>query len=133
MLFTQPCRAAEVDQTGSFGIERPGALAREAVMDVTDRVPIRPALPEPVTLHHPHQKADVVIAVHHNAVHARIIRVGPAIFDIPGFIAELLESQEVMHCLPGNAGKRHLAGEMKYDDLAAFAHDQFHLEGKVER
>jgi hypothetical protein len=28
-----------------------------------------------------------------------------------------------MHGLPGNAGQRHLTGEMKNDDVAAFCHD----------
>jgi hypothetical protein len=29
-----------------------------------------------------------------------------------------------MHRLPGDAGERHLAREMKEDDLAAFAHGE---------
>ena len=46
------------------------------------------------------------------------------ILDIPGLVAELFQSDEIMHRLPGDTGHRHLADEMQQDD-ATLGHRQF--------
>jgi uncharacterized tellurite resistance protein B-like protein len=38
-----------------------------------------------------------------------------------------------MHGLPGNAGQRHLTGEMEYYDVAAFCHDRIRNQFRVIR
>jgi hypothetical protein len=38
-----------------------------------------------------------------------------------------------MHGLPGNTGQRHLTGEMKNDDVAAFRHDRIRKRFRVIR
>src|SRR5262249_50811574 len=93
------------------------------VIDVVDRIPVGPASGEPVPLHRRAHIADVVVAFHHDAVGARVIGVGSAVLDVPGFEAELLEREEIVHRLPGDAGERHLPDEMKNDDLAASGHE----------
>src|SRR5436190_9541064 len=67
---------------------------------------------------------DVVVTLHHNTVRAGVEGIGAAVFDVPASVSEPFESDQVMHGLPGNAGQRHLTGEMKNDDVAAFRHDR---------
>ena len=98
-------------------------------MDVADRVPVSPPVPEPVALHYSSKIGHIVIALHHYTIRPRVVGVGPAVLYIPSFIAELLDSQKIMHRLPGDAGERHLGGEVENDDLAAFRHDQVHARG----
>src|SRR5438105_4536849 len=93
-------------------------------MDVVDRVPVGPAAPEPVALHRPSKIGDIVVAPHHNTIRPWVVGVGPAVFNIPSLITELLDPQKIMHRLPGDAGERHLGGEVENDDLAAFRHDR---------
>ena len=38
-----------------------------------------------------------------------------------------------MHGLPGNTGERHLTGEMKNNDVAAFRHDRIRERFRVIR
>ena len=45
------------------------------------------------------------------------------VLDVPGFVAELFQADEVVDGLPRDAGERHLADEVEEDDLAAFAHE----------
>ena len=58
-------------------------------------------------------------------------QIGAAILDIPASVSEPFEPDQVMHGLPGNTGQRHLTGEMKNDDVAAFRHDRFHKRVRV--
>src|SRR6516165_350746 len=88
-----------------------------------NRIPIGPAIPKTMTLHHLSQIGDVVIGFHHDAIDARVVRVSPTVFDVPSFIAELFDTQKIMHRLPGNAGERHPAREVENDDLAALFHN----------
>ena len=75
-----------------------------------------------MSLHHLAQISDVVAAIHHHAADPRVVGVGAVILDVPGFVTELFEPEEVIHRLPGDAGQRHLADEMEEDDSAVFAH-----------
>ena len=124
MLLPQARRATEVYQSGRPRVEDVHLLARQAVSDVVDRVPIGPAFAKPMPLHGPLQKADIVFAFHRNTVTERVERIGPPVFDIPCSVAEPLQTHEVMDRLPRDAGERHLAGEMENDDIAAVSHDR---------
>ncbi len=98
-------------------------VARQPVIGVVDRVPIGPAAGEAVPLHRGAQISDIVVAVHHDAADARIVRVGPVILHVPGLVAELFEADQIIDSLPGDAGQRHLPDEMQEDDFAACPHD----------
>src|SRR5438128_364738 len=93
------------------------------MIDIVDRVPVRPALGEAALLHHVAQIFEVVAAVHDDAADPRVVGIGAVILDVPGFVAESLEPAQVIHRLPGDAGQRHLADKMEEDDSAAFAHE----------
>jgi hypothetical protein len=122
MLVAQPRRAAEIDERIGIAIEIPHRVARQAVIDVVDGVPVGPAMPETIALHHPPDIVDVIRAIHHHAVLARIVGVGTVILDIPGLVAQPLQPDDVMHGLPGDARQRHLPDEMKNDDPTARPH-----------
>ncbi len=122
MLVAKPSRAAEIDQRIGLAVERPDALAAEPVIDVVDGIPIGPAVSEPMRLHHGLDVPDIVIAFHDDAVDARVVGIGAAILDVPGFVAQPLQPQHVVHRLPGDAGERHLADEVQDDDLSARFH-----------
>jgi hypothetical protein len=68
------------------------------------------------------QVAEIVVALHDNTVAARIEGVGPTVLNIPSLITELLETDEIVHRLPCDAGERHLTGEMKQNDIATRFH-----------
>jgi len=74
------------------------------VTNISYRIPIGPTAPKSVMLHYSSEIGNVVVASYHDAIYPRIVRIGPAIFDIPGFIAELLDSQEIMQRLTCDAG-----------------------------
>jgi hypothetical protein len=92
-------------------------------MDIMDRVPISPATSEAVALHDPAQVLDIVGAFHRDAVRSWIEWVGPAILNVPGLVSEPLKTDKVMHRLPGDAGQRHLTGEVEDDDVGAPRHN----------
>ena len=122
MLVAQAGGPAQIDQPVRLGVKPAHLLARQPVPQIVDRVPIGPAPAEPVTLHRPAQIGDVVVALHHHAGGARVVRIGPAIFDIPDLEAELFEAEQVVHRLPGDAGERHLADKVENEDRAARVH-----------
>ena len=123
MLVAQFGRAAQIDQPVGLGIKELHALARQPVIDVVDRVPIGPAPGEPVPLHRRLQITHVIGAIHDHAADPRVVGIGAVILDIPGFVPELFEPDQIVDRLPGDTGKRHLADKMQQDDFAALAHN----------
>ncbi len=123
VLRAQRGCAAQIDQPVRLAIEGAHPLARETVINIVDRVPIRPTPGEAVPLHRFAQIEEVVAAIHDDAGVPRIVGVDAVILDIPRLVAELFQPDEVIHRLPGDAGERHLADEMEEDDFAAFAHE----------
>ena len=93
MLLAKPCRTAKVYYGRSLTVKGPHAVARLPVTNISDGIPIGPPAPKSVMLHYSSEIGNVVVALHHDAIYPRIVRIGSAIFDIPGFIAELLYPQ----------------------------------------
>ena len=127
MILAQLGRAAQIDQPVGLGQERAYPLAREAMIDIVDRVPIGPTPGKAVPRHRVLQIAEVVAAIHGNAADARVVGVGAVVLDIPGFVAEFFQPDEMIDRLPGNAGERHLADKMEEDDCAAFAQGEIRV------
>jgi len=98
-------------------------LQDSPVTNILDRIPVGPPAPKSVMLHYSSEIGNVVVAPHHDAIRPRIERISSAIFNIPGFIAELFDSQEIMQSLTCDARERHLGGEVENDDLSTLLHD----------
>jgi len=71
-------------------------LQDSPVTNILDRIPVGPPAPKSVMLHYSSEIGDVIVATHHDAIRPRIIRIGSTVFNIPGFIAELFDSQKIM-------------------------------------
>src|SRR5262249_13144706 len=71
----------------------------------------------------PSHIGDIVGAIHHHAVDARIVGIGAVVLDVPGLVAEPLEAENVLDRLPGDAGQWHLSDEMQHDDAATRRHE----------
>ena len=104
-----------------LGVEPRHPFAPQPVPHIVDRVPIGPPAGKPIAFHRPPQVGDVVLAFHHDAGNPGVVGVGPTILDIPDLVTELLQAEQVVYRLPGDAGERHLAGKMENEDRAALA------------
>ena len=93
VLLAQLGGPAQIDQAVGLGVKPPHLFAGQPVPFVVDRIPIGPTPAETMAFHRPAQIGDVVGAAHHDAGDAGIVRVGPAIFDIPDVIAEPLQPE----------------------------------------
>src|SRR5271169_1177833 len=133
MLIPQSRRTAEIYNSICSSIERAPLAPRQAVMPIVNCVPIGPALTEPVFLHRLLQTPNIVVTSHDDAVCTRVEGIGAAILDVPASVSQPFESDQVMYGLPGNAGQRHLTGEMKNDDVPAFRHDLIRERFRVIR
>jgi hypothetical protein len=88
MLLPQPRRAAKIDESICSPIEGAHLTPRQAVMPIVNRIPIGPALTEPVFFHRLFQAPNIVVTRHDDAVCTWVEGVGAAILDIPASVSE---------------------------------------------